>query len=132
LQAGVRLMNLLTHFELGNFDLIEYSLKSTYRFIYKQERMHQYERRFLRFFRDAILLTDRTTGMVPLMQAFRDDILEIVKDPFEKRASDVYSILAWLDAKLEGISVQVSKRREVDKIFSNARAKSSSNNLQKK
>jgi hypothetical protein len=120
LQAGVRLMNLLTHFELGNYDLIEYSLKSTYRFIYKQERMHQYERRFLRFFRDAIALPDKS-GLRALMETFRDDIREIVKDAFEKRASDVYSVLAWLDAKLGGQSVQQAKAIEVERIFGRAK-----------
>jgi hypothetical protein len=118
LQSCMRLMNLLTHFELGNYDLIEYNLKSTYRFIYKQERMHQYERRFIRFFRDAIALTDRNE-LPALMRAFREEILEIVKDPFEARASDFYSILAWLEAKLEGGPVRAAKRREVDRIFGN-------------
>jgi hypothetical protein len=127
LQAGVRLMNLLTHFELGNYDLIEYSLKSTYRFIYKQERMHKYERRFIRFFRDAIALTD--PGLLrPLMVTFKDDIVEIVKDPFENRACDIYSILAWLDAKLEGLPLQVAKRREVDGIFGASQAKAEAKN----
>lgn len=120
LQAGVRLMNLLTHFELGNFDLVEYSLKSTYRFIYKLERMHKYERRFLRFFRDAIALPDKS-GMRALMLTFREDMLEIVKDPFEKRATDVYSVLAWLDAKLEGTTVSDAQGREAAAIFEKAK-----------
>jgi hypothetical protein len=122
LQTGMRLMNLVIHFELGNYDLIEYSIKSTYRFIYKQERMHQYERRFIRFFRDAIALHN-ATDLTDLMRVFQQDIMEIVKDPFERRALDVYSILVWLHSKLDGIPFKVAKRQEVDGILAAAHAK---------
>ncbi len=121
LQAGMRLMNVLTHFELGNYDLIEYNLKSTYRFIYKQERMQKYERRFLKFFKDAISLSDPC--MFPaLMQGFRTEILEILEDPFEKHAATIFNVSVWLDAKLEGISVMIAKQRFIAETFGVARA----------
>lgn len=116
LQAGMRLINLLIHYELGNFDLIEYHLKSAYRYIYKQERMHHYERRFLRFFKD--ILTAKGHGeQTAVMREFRVDILEIMKDPFEERASHIFNVVAWLDAKLEGIPMTEAKRREAAKLF---------------
>jgi hypothetical protein len=116
LQAGMRLINLLIHYELGNFDLIEYHLKSAYRYIYKQERMHHYERRFLGFFKDTLAATDAPTQREIMFQ-FREDILEIMKDPFEERASQVFNVVAWLDAKLEGIPMSLTKQREAAKHF---------------
>lgn len=109
LQAGMRLINLLIHYERGNYDLMEYHLKSAYRYIYKQERMHRYERRFLRFFKD-VLSAGGDANHVALMQAFREDILEIMKDPFEERASQIFNVVAWLDSKLQGITMAVAKR----------------------
>ncbi len=116
LQAGMRLINLLIHYELGNLDLIEYHLKSAYRYIYKQERMHHYERRFLRFFKDIIAANDGSADF-EIMREFRSDIIEIMKDPFEERASQVFNVLAWLDAKLEGIPMAMTKQREAAKLF---------------
>lgn len=116
LQAGMRLINLVIHFELGNFDLIEYNLKSAYRYIYKQERMHHYERRFLRFFKDAMAIRD-DSAMPELMHIFRTEMLEIMKDPFEERASQVFNVIDWLDSKLGSIPMASLKRRTADELF---------------
>lgn len=116
LQAGMRLLNLLIHYELGNFDLIEYHLKSAYRYIYKQERMHHYERRFLRFFKDSLLVTNEVERK-KLMVEFRADIVEIMKDPFEERASQIFNVVCWLDSKLEGVPMTVTKRRDSQQLL---------------
>jgi hypothetical protein len=113
IQAGMRLMNLVIHYELGNYDLIEYHLKSAYRFIYKQERMHLYERRVLRFFKEFLDLPSKD-GLVALMSKFREDIVEISKDPFEERGSNIFNFLAWLDSKLDNVPMPVAKRAEME------------------
>ena len=48
LQCSARLINLIIHYELGNYELVDYSLKSTYRFIFKRDRMYKVERLVLR------------------------------------------------------------------------------------
>ena len=113
LQAGARLVNMVIHYELGNFDLIEYNLKSTYRFIYKQERMHNYERRVLRFFRDVIGLPDQASR-IECMRTFRTELTAIMEDPFEERASQVFNILVWLNSRIDGISLAVAKANATD------------------
>lgn len=109
LQAMARLVNLIIHFELGNFDLIEYKLKSTYRFIYKQEILHNYERRVLSFFRKAINLTDKEELHAEL-QSFRDDLDEVFKDPKERIVLNYFHMYAWIDSKLKGTSYAESLR----------------------
>ena len=44
LYAYARLINLLIHYELGNFDLIEYLIKSTQRFLNKKNRDFEVEK----------------------------------------------------------------------------------------
>lgn len=126
LQAGARLVNLIIHYELGNFDLIEYNLKSTYRYIYKQERMHNYERRVLRFFKDAISETE--AGRIECMRVFRDDIIKIMEDPFEERASQIFNILVWLNSRLDGIPIRDAKANEANKLIGIKNKKAESEN----
>lgn len=114
LQAMARLVNLFIHFELGNYDLIEYKLKSTYRFIYKQEILHGYERRILSFFRKAINLTEKEELMEEL-QLFRDDLDEVFKNPKERIATNYFHIYAWIDAKLNGYSYSQSLKVYAEK-----------------
>lgn len=117
MQAGMRLINLLIHYELGNYDLMEYHLKSAYRYIYKQERMHKYERRFLRFFKDVLAVQGQDHQ--ELMRTFREDILEITKDPFEDRATQIFNVVCWLDSKIDGITMAEAKRKQADLLLGN-------------
>lgn len=116
LQAGARLVNLVIHYELGNFDLIEYNLKSTYRFIYKQERMHNYERRVLRFFKDVIGESD-AAGRMGCMRSLRSDLIQIMEDPFEERASQVFNIIVWLNSRLDGIPLSTAKANDANSLI---------------
>ncbi|MEM0996614.1 MAG: hypothetical protein AAGN35_06030 [Bacteroidota bacterium] len=102
MQAAARIYNLVIHFELGNLDLIEYNLKSTSRFIFKIGRMFKFERRVLRFFSRVINLSTKEEERAE-MQSLRDDLVEIVKDPFEAKAYTIFRAIEWLDAKLEGV-----------------------------
>lgn len=102
LQAAARIYNLVIHFELGNYDLVEYNLKSASRFIYKMERMGKYERRILSFFSRAINANSKTAILDEMIE-FREDLDEIFQDPFEEKATDFFKILEWLDSKIEEI-----------------------------
>jgi len=120
LQAMVRLVNLLLHYDLGNFDLIEYSIKSTYRFMYKQDMLNKYERRVLSFLRKAINLTNEAEVMEEL-QLFRNDLDEIFADPMESRAENYFNIYAWIDAKLENRPmIEVIREKNPEKILMDA------------
>lgn len=104
LQSCARLLNMLIHYELGNLEVIEYSIKSAYRFIYKQERMYQFERRFLNFFRRLILAPGPDAVRAEFV-AYRNDLDTIMEDPFEKQASNFLKVEEWLDAKLQNRSM---------------------------
>jgi hypothetical protein len=111
MQCAARILHLLIHYELGHFDLLEYSLKSASRFIYKQERMYEYERTFLKHIRilsNAISEAERNTKLLEMKTA----IEEVVEDPFERRALNFFNILYWIEGKLSnrtGLQVTATK-----------------------
>jgi hypothetical protein len=101
LQSSARLLNMLVHYELGNLEVIEYSIKSAYRFIYKQDRMNQFERRFLGFFR-RVLAAPNARAIQEETVSYKQDLTEILKDPFEFQASHFLKVDEWLDSKISG------------------------------
>ena len=101
LQVMARLMNMLIHYELGNYDLIEYNIKSTYRYAYKKEKLNRYERSLLSFLRKAINVTNQTELKVEL-KMFRKELVEIFQDKLERRADDYFKNFEWIDSKLTG------------------------------
>ncbi len=110
IQCFARILNLIAHFELGNIQLVEYQVKSVYRFLGKMEDLHAVQKEIVRFLR-------RT----PRMQAselkgefiiLKDKLIKWQDEPFEKRPFLYLDIISWLESKVEEVSVKDIIRRK--------------------
>lgn len=97
------IFNLIIHFELGNSDLLEYSVKSAYRFLYKKQNLFAFEKSILHFIRKA---AQYRIGSGELTEEFRKLKKELVsvfeKAPTERRVLEFFDFLSWIDSKIEG------------------------------
>ncbi|HJU46261.1 MAG TPA: hypothetical protein VJ647_05710, partial [Chitinophagaceae bacterium] len=59
LQCYSRLLHLIAHYELGNYDLLEYLIKSVYRFMAKMENLSRVEEEVFSFLRNSFHLSPR-------------------------------------------------------------------------
>ena len=100
IQAMARIFNLILHYELGNTDLIEYIIKSTYRFLLKSQRLYNVESIVLNYLRkNAYLISQKE-----ILESFRKlhkELLPLAKDKFEKKAFEEFDIISWLESKIE-------------------------------
>ena len=108
IQCFARILCLIAHFELGNDRLVEYQIKSVYRFLLQMEDMHAVQKAVFGFLR-------RTPGMRPaaLRDEFgqlREKLLLLRDDPFERRPFLYLDIISWLECKLENRTVQAVVR----------------------
>ncbi|MEO6038380.1 MAG: hypothetical protein ABIQ93_08205 [Saprospiraceae bacterium] len=99
IQCFARILALIAHFELGNATLVEYQLKSVYRFLLKMEDLHAVQREILHFVR-------RTPGMLQaqVLDEFRQlhtTLIPLQADPYERRPFLYLDIISWLESKLE-------------------------------
>jgi hypothetical protein len=104
LQCYSRLLHLIAHYELGNFDLIEYLLKSVYRFMAKMENLSMVEKLMFEFLHNAFKLNKKQ-----LKSAF-EILLQKIK-PFEKNIQEartfVYlDVISWLESKIKNVAVE--------------------------
>lgn len=95
-----RIFSLILHFELGNYDLLEYLLKSTYRFLYKRNRLYQFETVVLRFIRKLTRVHTREQ-LNALFVDVRKELQPLTEDPYEKKAFEFFHPVLWLDSKIE-------------------------------
>lgn len=95
-----RLVNLIIHFELGNFDLLDYTLKSTKRFVTKSLKNYKFETIFLKDFKKLLKNKDADT-MQKFYKEFKAELEEVLQDPYEQVANEYFHFLPWLDAKIE-------------------------------
>ncbi|MBU2884162.1 hypothetical protein KO507_00130 [Gilvimarinus agarilyticus] len=100
-----RIVNLISHYELGNMELIEYYVRSTYRFLLKKEDLHQFQKYILNFLvRLKTNITEKE--LEKRFETLRNNLLLLSKDPYEKRAFLYFDIISWLESKIEKRPVQ--------------------------
>lgn len=111
IQSFARVLSLIAHFELGNDVLVDYQLKSVYRFLLKQKELNKVHREILSFLR-------RTPNMnrYKIKNEF-NKLLIVLKDfessPFERRSFLYLDIISWLESKIENVSFEKVMKRKL-------------------
>jgi hypothetical protein len=94
-----RLFNLIIHFELKNFDLLEYIIKSTYRYLHKRERDFKAETIFIKYIK-KFTKTNSELELKDTFVQFKEEINEAFKDPQEKVVLQYFHVNAWVESHL--------------------------------
>lgn len=104
LQCYARLLHLIAHYELGNFRLIEYLIKSVYRFMSKMQNMSKVEEAMFEFLRKAFHLTPKE--IQPEFKKLLQKLKPMRSSKFEARAFAYLDIISWLESKVDNKPVQ--------------------------
>ena len=114
-----RIINLICHYELGHTEVIPYYLRSTYRFLSKQDDLHQFQKYILAFIKGVDQkMTDKE--LIGQFQNLRKRLLPLVDSPYEKRAFIYFDIISWLESRIEQRPVQEVIKSKSRKIISPA------------
>jgi len=97
LQCYSRLLHLLAHYELGNFELMEHLTKSVYRFMAKMENLTVIEEEMFKFLRSTFHLSSRK--LKPEFEKLLFKIKQYEKSRFETRSFAYLDIISWLESK---------------------------------
>jgi hypothetical protein len=103
-QCYARIIQLLSYYELGYIDAMEYALRSAYHFISKRKRIYKYENIIQQYLRKSF----RIKNDVELYRMFDDmmfDLGAIADDEYEKNAFDAFDLRPWLESKIKGVSL---------------------------
>lgn len=104
LQAYARLLHLIAHYELGNFQLIEYLIKSVYRYMAKMQNLSKVEEAVFDFLRKAFRLSPGEIR--PEFGKLLKKLKTMKNSKFETRAFAYLDIISWLESKVEKKPVQ--------------------------
>lgn len=98
LQSYSRLMHLMAHYELGNFELMEYLTKSVYRFMAKKENLTVVEEEMFKFLRKSFHVN--RAKLQQELEKFLVKIKGLEKNRFETRAFAYLDIISWVESKV--------------------------------
>jgi len=110
LQCYSRLLHLIAHYELGNFTLLEYLIKSVYRFMAKMQNLSVVEEEIFRFLRKSFYLSPKQVKTA--FKLLKEKLEKYRGNPLESRSYLYLDIIGWLESKIEGIPVQEVIRRK--------------------
>jgi tetratricopeptide (TPR) repeat protein len=98
-----RLFNLVLHLELENFDFLEYSIKSTNRYLNKQERNFEVENVCIKHIR-KLSKGVQSSERIVILENLKDELDELLKDANERVVLEYFNITAWVNSKIYRVS----------------------------
>jgi len=107
-----RLFNLVIHYELGNFDLLEYIVRSTQRFLNKRYPADLMETSLIEHIKKLARAKEPSLKR-DLFKSMQDQFKPLMKDPGESLVLKYFDVMAWVDSHVEGIPFSDVVRRSV-------------------
>jgi len=98
LQCYARLLHLIAHYEMGNYEIIESLIKSVYRFMAKMKNLTVVEEEMFSFLRKSFKMSARK--LKPELEKLLNTIRHLEKNRFETRSFVYLDIIAWLESKV--------------------------------
>ncbi len=104
LQCYARLLHLIAHYELGNFELLEYLTKSVYRYMAKMENLSKVEEEMFSFLRHSFRVGAH--ALKPEFEKLLEKLKQYEGNPLETRAFNYLDVVSWLESKINNVQVQ--------------------------
>jgi len=104
LQCYARLLHLIAHYELGNFELLEYLTKSVYRFMAKMQSLSAVEEEMFHFLRRSFRVSSH--ALKPEFEKLLEKLKKYEHNHFETRAFSYLDVISWLESKINEVPVQ--------------------------
>lgn len=107
-----RLLNLLVHLELENYDFLEYEVKSTSRFFNKTERDNKIEGFLIKNVR-KLTKAQSEVSKTEIYEAMYSELKKLLEDHNERVILEYFDILAWVNSKLNNIYLGEAIKYEI-------------------
>jgi len=107
----LRLFNIILHFEIGNYDYLDYVIKSTSRFLDKQDRSFEAENTFINYIKKiakAVSSKDKMNLFVEL----KNELDSLLIKQNEDVLLEFFNITAWIGSKINDVSFYQSIENE--------------------
>ncbi|MDH5380666.1 MAG: hypothetical protein OEW75_07440 [Cyclobacteriaceae bacterium] len=113
-----RILNLVAHYEVGNLDVIDYYIRSTYRFLAKKYDLRLYQQYILKFLKN-LGMSRSNAELNSLFKQLRSQLLTLRDKPYEKRAFIYFDIISWLESKMENRKIgEIIREKAMQRISS--------------
>jgi hypothetical protein len=119
IHAFTRILLLVAHFELGNDQLVDVNIRSSYRYFSKKGILSHYQLSILNFLKH-LFVSNSERDLRKQFYSLKLEMQVLETNKFEKRAFLYFDIISWLESKIESKTIQeVIKEKAKIKIGEN-------------
>lgn len=105
LQCYARLLHLIVHYELGNWEIMDSLTKSVYRYMAKMKNLTIVEEEIFNFLRNS-LKQKPGKKMASAFSNLKNKLEKYEGNPLEARSFMYLDIIGWLESKIRNVPVQ--------------------------
>jgi tetratricopeptide (TPR) repeat protein len=98
-----RLLNLILHYELENYDFLEYVIKSTNRYLSRYERDYQIEDVVIKHIR-KLSKAPNALARIDIFETMKKEVEILLQDHQERVLLEYFNISAWITGKIQKIT----------------------------
>lgn len=99
-QAFARIFALINHYELRNYDLLDYLYPSVTRYLTKRNKVFKAEGILLKYLKKLSGSAGSPRESVVIFKKLYAELLPLASDPMEQKAFEYFDLLAWVDSKI--------------------------------
>lgn len=99
-ESYCRLLNLVIHFELKNFELLKHLIVNTYRYLIKKDKLFKVESLILEFIR-RLPGVNKEDDLNFMFLQLAKKLKMLKKDKYEKNAFEYFDFLKWVENRLK-------------------------------
>lgn len=104
LQSIARIISIMTHFELGNIDLMRSQARSAYRELDQKGKLYKFEDIMLSFFQRNSFDEQHKQSANADFVALKNKLLKLMNNNYEKKPLDYFDFISWVESKIENRS----------------------------
>ena len=105
-----KLLSMLAHLEVKDYDHIEYCLKPTSNFLVRNEKFHLLEKALLEFF-STLIHPEKRRKMKELYLQLQKELEMIAKHPTQKNALHYFDFLSWVRSKIDQTTMEEAVKK---------------------
>ncbi|MEX2595763.1 MAG: hypothetical protein WEC59_02450 [Salibacteraceae bacterium] len=102
-----KLFNLIIHYELKNYDLLDYLIKSTDRYYIKRKKSlnigYEFEITFLRLFKKLLKKIKQAEHTTSVFIEMKEELNKLLLDQNERVALEYFDYLTWIEAQIQSL-----------------------------
>lgn len=100
------IMRIIVQYEMQKQDLLEYTVRSAWRYLHKRDRLYKFEGIVLDFIRKKSPHLDSQKKLVNAFKELHEQLLPLTKEPSERNAFAYFDIMSWLESKVHNRSYE--------------------------